>query len=137
MKNSATATVHFYFKGEKFEPSIEVDFDKIIAMHGVIPALYTTIAKRNGIDSYSYEYEMMEAEPVTYSNATGVVTDFISEGQLDTEGFIAAWYEQRLMEKLATIAKQHLEIDNLEEQAALKAALSEAYRLGRAETSRD
>ena len=80
---------------------------------------------------YSYEYEMMLAETIMFSDAKGLITDFVSEGILDLAAFNNAWAESIIIEKLQDIAKQYLSIDDINQQPDLKSALLAAYQQGK------
>jgi len=132
MTNHITASVEFFFKGKKNNASIEIDVDHHMKSTGKLPVLYPLLATAINLDLYSYEYEMMQAETIVFSQAKGLIANFVNEGTLDTTAFSAAWSESIIIEKLQGIAKQQLAIDDLQQQPQLKAALLEAYRLGKA-----
>ena len=131
MKNIVTAAIHFSFKGERHSPAITIELDKHLLSAGKLPNLYPLIAKENNFDMYSYEYEMMQAEPIMYSDAQGLIENYITDGLLDLNAFEAAWHEHHALEKLLKIAKQHMDINDLSQHPELKAALLEAYNTGR------
>ena len=130
MNNSVTAYIEFSFKGKTYSPSLSINLDEFLQAHGSIPSLYPLIANNNGFDLYSYEYEMMEAEPLQFRDAQGMVSDFITDGELDIAAFEKAWHEQQLAEELLAVANRNMGIKNLHENPELKQALLEAYRLG-------
>jgi hypothetical protein len=130
MSNQITASVEFYFKGEKHSASIELDMDQHMHASGELPDLYPLLATSMNIGAYSYEYEMMLAETIMFSDAKGLVADFVSEGILDLAAFNDAWSESIVIEKLQDIAKQYLSIDDINQETDLKNALIAAYRLG-------
>ncbi len=130
MKNSVTATMHFSFKGKKHAPSIMLALDKYLASSGQLPNLYPLIANQNNFDLYSYEYEMMQAAEIVFSDAKGLVKSFITNGQLDFDAFQAAWQEGRIESELLDIAKIHMDINDFTSHSPLKKALQTAYRLG-------
>lgn len=132
MKNSVTASIEFYFKGEKFSPSITIELDKLIQPNHCFPNLYPLIATNNNIDHYSYEYEIMCSETIKYSNATGLVAEFITDNILDENKFISAWKESKIAVQLKRIAEETMGIKNLYEHTSLEKALIEAYRAGQA-----
>lgn len=132
MKNSVVASVEFYFKGERFAPSLEIDLDKLMLREGNIDSLHHTIAVANGISAYSYEYEMMMAEDLHFSAPTGLATEFFSDGQFDAAGFAAKWQEERVLEKVRPIAEQCVGVTDLDAKPKLKAALIAAYLAGKA-----
>jgi len=130
MKNTVTATIEFYFKGNKFSPSITIELDPHLHSGGGWPNLYPVIASQNNIDLYSYEYEMMLSETPVFSDATGLVADFIINGMLDIQAFENAWQENNILVKLLEIAQQHMDITDFQQNPALKQALLDAYATG-------
>ncbi len=130
MNNKITASILFSFKGQTHTPSIELDLDRQMLAGGRLPDLYPLIARANGYDMYSYEYEMMQAEEIQFSQAEGLVADFITDGRLDIEAFENAWNRQHILNKLQTIASRHLGIDDLEKHPDMQTALLEAYKMG-------
>ena len=130
MSNHITASVEFYFKGEKITSSIELDVDAHMHATGELPDLYPLLARTINLGLYSYEYEMMQAEKISYDNAKGLIAEHIHEGLLDTEAFCKSWAENAVIEKLQAIAKKNLSIEDLHQHPDLRGALLEAYQLG-------
>jgi hypothetical protein len=130
MTNRITASVEFYYKGEKLSARIELELDKYLQTEGKIPALYPLLAQAIGLDFYSYEYEMMQAEPIVFSDAKGLVARFVHDGVLDFSAFHQAFDQHAVSEHLQAIAKKHLGIDDLQQQPELMNALIAAYQLG-------
>lgn len=131
MSNKITASIHFSFKGERHSPSVELDIDAHMQSAGCLPNLYPLIAKKNGYDLYSYEYEMMQAEMISFSLAEGLIADFVEQGKLNSKAFEDAWHTAQSLKQLSLIAKEHMNIEKLAEQPDLQAALLAAYNLGR------
>ena len=131
MSNYITASVEFFFRGNKIATSIELDLDKHMQTTGRIPDLFPLLARAGELDVYSYEFEMMQAEEIVFSNATGLAADYVSDGMFDMEAFMQAWKQTKLLEELQTIARQHLSVEDLHSQPELKQALLDAYRLGK------
>jgi uncharacterized membrane protein len=104
--------------------------DQHMHASGELPDLYPLLAQSMNVGAYSYEYEMMLAETIIFSNAKGLIADFVNEGILDLAAFNDAWSESVIIEKLQKVAKQHLAIDDINQQVDLKNALIAAYRLG-------
>ena len=104
MKNTITASIHFSFKGKEHSPSLTVELEPYLEGSGSFPNLCSLIARANNHDLYSYEYEMMQATDIIYSEAQGLIAEFINDGQLDVEAFEAAWNENKALIKLLTIA---------------------------------
>ena len=131
MKNTVTASIHFSFKGKEHSPSITIELDQHLEGGSSLPDLCSLIAKKNHYDLYSYEYEMMQAQDIIFSNPQGLVADFIHDGLLNFEDFHTAFNENKIFDKLQDIAKEQLQVENLEQQPNLKEALLQAYRLGK------
>ncbi|VAW68550.1 hypothetical protein MNBD_GAMMA09-3185 [hydrothermal vent metagenome] len=131
MHSKLTATIRFCFKGQTHEPSIEIKLAEYMRTPENYPDICMMIARANDFDMYSYEYEMMQAENITFSDASGLVADYINDGMLDFVSFEQAWEEKRCLTKLADLARNILSIDDLEQSPDLKKALLEAYKLGR------
>lgn len=131
MSNIVTATIEFSFKGQVLTPSVTIDLDEFLLRDGCLPNLYAFIATENNYDLYSYEYEMMQAEPITFSHAEGRVAEFISHGSLDIPAFEAAWNANLVLQKLQTIASEVMGIDDLSEHPKLQQVLLAAYQLGK------
>ncbi|VAX00840.1 hypothetical protein MNBD_GAMMA22-927 [hydrothermal vent metagenome] len=138
MTNIITASIEFSFKGKNLSPSITIELDPYLINGGNFPELCQIIAKQNNFDFYSYEYEMMQAQTISFSNAQGLVAEFIHDGILNINAFETAWHENAALEKLLVIAEQHMNITNFNQHLELKHALLEAYTLGKKDArSRD
>ena len=131
MKNIVTASIHFSFKGEELSPSITIELDPYLEGGGSLPDLCTLIAKANNHDLYSYEYEMMQAEQIQFSNAEGLVKDFINDGVFDMDAFALSWQENKTFNELLSVAEEHLNIKDFSQHDELKHALMAAYLLGK------
>ena len=131
MINKITASIEFYFKGKHFTPSVELDLDDIMTTHRALPDLHPYLARLHAIDTYSYEYEMMLAEDIQFSNAQGWAADFVSDGQFNYTEFEQAWLEQETLQTLSSIIKQELDINDLSQHPALKNVIMAAYNLGK------
>jgi len=130
MSNKITASIRFSFKGQIHEPTLELDLDEFMKKSGCLPDICMLLARANNFDLYSYEYEMMQAEPIKFNQASGLVAKYVNDSLLDVQGFETAWKESLVIEQLAVIAKKELSIDDLDKQPDIKQALIEAYKLG-------
>ena len=130
MSNAVKASVVFCFKGESHSPSITFELDKYLEINASISDLYPMIVKANNHDLYSYEFEIMQAEEIVFSDAEGLVADFVIDGKLDMAGFKTAWQEGILLNQWQEIAKRIMSVDDVEQQPELKQVLLEAYLLG-------
>ena len=123
-------SIEFYFKGKKYSPSLNLDLDAYMATRGGEDAIYHLLADNNHIDLYSYEYEMMLAEKLVFSQATGLAADFLKDGGFDFAGFSQVLDDEGAIKMLSKIASEHLSVNDLSAQPALEAALLAAYKLG-------
>ena len=130
MSNYITASIEFYFKGQHFTASIELDMNQYMQTTGRLPDLYPLLARAINLDLYSYEYEMMQAEEILYNNAKGLIAEHVNEGSFDFDSFEAEWVEVQMLDKLQDIAQRNLSVDDIRQQPDLKNALLEAYQLG-------
>jgi len=130
MHNRVTVSIEYSFKGETKTLRSEVDIDALMEEHGELPALNDLIARHNGFDPYSYEYDVILSEEVTFEAAAGPIAGFIKDGVLDAEAFNDFWDRNFIDFKLQEIANRHLGISSLDDNPALKAALQEAWEHG-------
>ena len=130
MKNSITISVEFFFKGEKLSPSIVIDLDNHIKSNKTLEAFPPLLARSGNMDLYSYEYEMLQAEPLLFSNAQGLAKAFLNKNIFDFDGFAQALSEQQITLAISEIAKTHMAIDDLSSQPELRTTLIEAFKLG-------
>lgn len=130
MKNIVTVSIHFSFKGERYTPSVTIELDEHIKLTGSLPMFYPLIARENNYDMYSYEYEMMQAEELHFSNARGLVSEYITDNRLDTEAFLNAWKKKDTLIQLEEIAKENMGINHLAEHPKLSKTLLKVFDLG-------
>jgi len=128
--HKVVATVEFDFQGRHYAPSVELDVGELMERHGRLPDIYSLLANTNGIDDYSYEIDIMVMEPIRYSVATGLIADYIEDGNLNEEGFNQAWNQQRLDRLLNDIADRFRHESKNGNDDALARALESAYKLG-------
>lgn len=133
MKNSIDVHIEFSFKGETYSPFATIDLDEALGHHGALPPIHALLAEKNGIDTYSYLYEVMEQAEIVFDNARGLATEFLINGEFDAEAFAARGEENRIIGRLQTIATREMGIDDLDQHQPLKKALFQAYRLGEGE----
>jgi hypothetical protein len=131
MSNHITTSVEFYFKGKKHSASIELDLDQHMQTTGELPALYQLLAKAINLDLYSYEYEMMQAETIIFSQAKGLAAEYVNDGLFNFNAFKAEWIENKILDELQEIVQRNLSVTDLDQQPELKNALLEAYQLGK------
>jgi len=131
VENSVDAHIYFSFKGESYDLKTAIDLDDLIEKTDTLPNIHRILAKQNNIDTYSYLYEVMESHEVTYDNAIGIAVTCINGNLFDMEKFRQLWQEQKEINIVQTIAKQYLNIEDLNQQSDIKSALLEAFRQGK------
>ena len=129
MKNSIRVQILFSYQGVSYSPSTIIDLDSYLEKSEPIPAYYHLVARDNAIDTYSYQYEVMEVAEVHFSDAQGLAQKFCQDKNFDMDGFKSDWQNNRVFEKLSIIAKNHFDVDDLNQNKKLKDALFEAYEL--------
>ena len=135
MKESITATIRFSFKGEEHAPSMVIDLDDYLQQHGDFDAIYQLLAQQHQLDLYSYEYEMMQAEELQFSAATGVASRYLDSCSFDLSAYQQAIEEARTVAAMAGVAREYLAIADLSNTPDLKAALLQAFKLGQQSSS--
>lgn len=135
MKNTIDAHLEFSFKGEHYTLSTTLNLDALPLDEDALPDFHHLLAQANGIDTYSYLYEVMESCDLEFSNAVGIAAECLHDGVFDVACFQARRCAQLETAILAPIARRLLQVDNLDSQPALKQALLEAYHTGK--TTRD
>jgi len=129
-KNSVRASVDFYFKGEKFSPSMILDID--VYLEGKYNAyyIYTELGKSIGLDAYRHEFDVMEVETIVFSQATGLVVDYVQDGTVAWQALEHAWQKQSDERAIAEIANKCFGVENINGHPKLAAALLAAFRAG-------
>lgn len=130
MINQITATIEFSFKGETHRPSVELDLDQLMQQYGTIPPLYKILATLHNIDSYSYEYEMLEAEEVQFSAPKGTPSNFFKDDKFDLAAYEESWQEDNILTQITPVIKQVMDIDDIHQHPDLKKVIIAAYQLG-------
>ncbi|BAO45458.1 hypothetical protein [Thiolapillus brandeum] len=123
MSNSVRVSATFSFRGQLLEPEMHLDLDQALEQGMKPESLYALLGRRNGIDPYSYEYEMLEAEPLVFDQPEGIAGNFVNNGQLDWEGLEKAWKEANLIENLSRIARTYMDIRELDDVPGLRETL--------------
>ncbi|MCP4075768.1 MAG: hypothetical protein GY744_06265 [Gammaproteobacteria bacterium] len=129
-KSSIKVEILFSFKGATFTPSAVIEFDQYLEKNQPVPEFFQQVARENNIGVYSYEYEVMEMGHFKYSEAQGLAAEFCQQDNFDLEGFVDKWKEEYVLHLLSDIAKKYLDIDDLDENEAIKNALYQAHQLG-------
>lgn len=137
--DTITTTVEYSFQGKHYKlvAQLAVTYLTELLESGNEGAVHRIIARKAGLDTYSYAYEMMEMHPIHFSDAQGLIGDYIKDGELGVRAYLQAWQEAAAaMDKndglLAEIAQKYLQIGSLAEHPELRNALQAAYQAGKA-----
>lgn len=129
MTNVITVQMQFYFKGEEHNYQTEVKLPLHLGnMTDFYYNLPRKIAEKNGVDTYSYMYDMMESTPIEVIAAQGYVSRFLENGTVSMDEFAAECQKITPERLLQDIAKR---VDTQSENAlTLEKALTQAYQIG-------
>ncbi|WP_177418015.1 hypothetical protein [endosymbiont of Lamellibrachia barhami] len=137
MDNRISIRITFSFKGETHTPSASLDLDELVKGGNAHDTLRPLLARTNGIDSYSYLYEVMESQPIEFSNPTGFAADYLTGTEFDFISFEKRWREENELSILDAIIEHHFEGEDCAQHPSLKAALHEAFRAGKSAANQD
>ena len=130
MKNRVRVRATFSFRGKTHHPELVLDLDELPPESLEPETLYPMLASANGIDPYSYEYEVLEVTPLEFDQPEGVVTDHLHDGRLDFPALRQALTHAQLHNRLEEIARKQMGVEKLEEIPGLEAALRAAWETG-------
>ncbi len=128
--NTIIVTIPFSFRGEDYTPSLKVDLNDFAKKDVDASVLFRLVAIENSIDTYSYQYEVLESSHIRYSQATGAACQFLNNEEFDFEGFKACIKQTGVTDILADIANKTLKISDLDKHIAIQNALLQAFVAG-------
>lgn len=131
--NTLRARLAFSFKGETREFDSVFDLDALVTEGEEEPNFHHLLAAANGIDSYSYMYEVLESHDIDFSEPTGIAAHCLHDGHFDWPLFERLQREEPELRAVKTIAEHMLGVADLDDRPDLKAALLAAYRAGKTE----
>lgn len=131
MQNTIRVQLSLSFRGETRHLGALIDLDACMREPGEAPDFHLLLARANGIDPYSYLYEVLESQELQFAEPKGLAACACREGGFDWARFERAWREERELALLRVIAERTLGVRDLDAQEGLKAALLAAYRAGR------
>ena len=118
------------YKGETVVLEASIDLDRHLANSEDAPDFHQILARAGRVDPYSYLYEVLESEEISFSQPTGLAVDCCVEGRFDWDGFVQRARDARDIQVVQAIAVRELGVTDLDAHAQLKAALLAAYREG-------
>ncbi|WP_051678572.1 hypothetical protein [Thiomicrospira pelophila] len=128
--NALTLGIQVSYQGQVHHFKAPIDLDARLAKHGALPDFHDWVARASQVDTYSYLFEAMQMEPVEILGAQGRAADFVVNGVFDEAGFIEDWHQKNALPSLQRLAKQLLDIEDLDQHPMLKQALLAAYQQG-------
>jgi len=131
MSNTIHARLEVSFKGKTHTLETTLDLDRCLGEPGEAPDFHRLLARACGIDPYSYLYEVLESEEITFSEPTGLAVQVFENGVFDWPCFEEALREEQDWQTVRAIAANHLGGRDLDGDAELRAALLAVFRAGR------
>lgn len=131
MSNSIIATIPFDFKGVSHTPSVKIDLDDFIENGKELSDIYLAVSMQNQIGHYSYEHEIFLSSDIIFSQPEGMAQQYFNGSDFELDRFKQSYHEKKLFHALEAIAREHLQVDDLEQNANLKRALLAAYNYAR------
>lgn len=121
--------MRFYFKGDEHNYHAEIKLPLHLGnMTEFYYSLPRRIAERNGVDTYSYLFDMMESSPIEVISAKGFVARFLENGPISMDEFAAECQKITPELLLKDIAQR---VDSQTGDAlSLEQALTLAYQIG-------
>jgi hypothetical protein len=135
VKNTVRVSVTFSFKGETYSPSITLDLDQFLDQNRRPDDIYAMLAKEGGFGHYSYEYEMLLSAPLIFDQPQGLAEDAVIDGKLDLEGLRNTWQQERLIDTLTAIARQHMGVDKPDDIPGLQETLLAVHALAKKQSA--
>lgn len=130
MTHQIRAHMQFDFRGRTHALSACIDLERWMHQGGSFDAV-ELLADANGIDRYSYEFEVMQQSEVHFDAPDGAgqedVQAFLQAGSFDAVGFARWWADRRLEATLAALLPDGLDAA---QRPPVLAALQRAYLLG-------
>jgi len=133
--NTLCARLEFSFQAETYLFETCIDLDACLAASPEAPDFHRLLGQQNGVDPYSYRYEVLEAHDIEFAAPTGLAVRCCADGAFDWARFVELWRDEALLDTLRNIALRHMSIERIEESPDLLNALRDAYAAGRAARS--
>ncbi|MGZ8256516.1 MAG: hypothetical protein ACXW1C_01735, partial [Gallionella sp.] len=95
-----------------------------------LASLHHALAVENGIDTYSYQFEVLQEEDIVFSHPQGDAADYLHDGQFDFARYASAHQSDELFAPLQAIAAREMGVADLAAHPQLQQALLCAYQLG-------
>ncbi len=130
LHNTVLARLEYSFKGETVTLETLIDLDRCLANSKDTPDFHRALARAGGVDPYSYLFEILESEEITFLMPTGLAVDCCVNSQFDWDAFVQATRDAQEIRAVQAIAARELGVADINAHAGLKAALLAAYHEG-------
>lgn len=91
----------------------------------------TRWVKKVGLNRYDHAYDVMVMEDIYFSEPQGIAVGYVVDGQMDWKGLQQAWQYHQALILLKPIANKFFNVESLQDDPKLAAALFEAYCVGK------
>lgn len=129
MDNIITIKMDFSFSGESYsfesKVTMPLHLDGLIAFAESLPR---KIGRENGVDSYSYMHEVMDASMIKVTHAEGYITKFLTSSSMPLADFILSCNSSSIEDFLLHIVEEKFPTASNHDE--LHNALIYAYKIG-------
>ncbi len=130
MAEQVTVHAEFDYRGKTHQVSAVIALDVLLQSGEYDFNVLGVLAAANGIDPYSYEFEVMQQAELRYDDAQGLAAKFVQAGQFDVLGYAAARHRQGCEAQLLRLAQPALGLCGEPQRETVLAALRQAFVLG-------
>lgn len=111
-----------------------VNIADVILHEDFYRSIYLKLAQDNGIDVYSYQFEVMLDQDIYFSQAQGCARGCLKNGELNIDKLRQNFQQMSSEQVVQSIVNKYLSSD--ESTDRVKKAMLEAFQLGRASTQK-
>jgi len=132
--HSLLASLSFDYQGRRCDLQSLVNIAEVISHQDFFQSVYLQLAQDNGIDVYSYQFEIMMDQNIVFSQARGCAQECLREGELNINKLRRNFEQASSEQIIQSIAEKYFRSEELSDH--LKRALVEAFQLGRGSTQK-
>ena len=134
--DSIDASLRFDFKGESFYLTSHLPLPQYASAS--MTDIYTLLAQEHDVDIYSHAFDAMMSYPITFRNAKGSAQHYLSsDGDFNFTAYRLNCEHQRILQTITPIARDLMQIDNLDVHPKLKQTLIAVYKAAQPRTTDD
>lgn len=134
MKNSITIELSSSFKGveNKYQMELPLLFNASY-LEGLPVVIPRRVAEKYGVDTYSYQFEAMEADDIYVISAEGLAASFVKEEPVLLDALVK-WCAMVTVDDRLNYLIEKL-IPDFKDNDDVKGAVIQAFELGRSEVT--